>query len=77
MRDILEIIADICDEEIVKEKTDIDLFKAGFLDSMGFIYLLVELEEEYGIEIDPADAQKETMSTPEKIMAYVKSRVGK
>ena len=38
---MLDLIEEVCDDEVIREERDIDLFKAGLLDSMAAIELLV------------------------------------
>lgn len=75
MDKLINIIAEACDNDIVKKNRDINLFETGLLDSMNFIEMLVEIEEEYDIEIDPIKANRETMSTPNAIISYVEKMV--
>ena len=34
---MLDLIEEVCDDEVIREERDIDLFKAGLLDSMAAI----------------------------------------
>ena len=45
---MLDLIEEVCDDEVIREERDIDLFKAGLLDSMAAIELLVGIESEFG-----------------------------
>ena len=38
---MLDLIEEVCDDEVIREERDIDLFEAGLLDSMAAIELLV------------------------------------
>ena len=40
---MLELIEEICDDEIIREERDVDLFEEGLLDSMAAIELLVAI----------------------------------
>lgn len=71
---ILEIIADVCEEDGVKEDMDMDLLDSGLLDSLAFAELLVELEDQLGIVIAPSEVQREDLGTPGKILALAESR---
>ena len=72
---LLDLIADICDSDSVRERRDLDLFGAGLLDSLGAIDLLVEIEEEFGVVIAPTELEREEMNTVNKIIARVKERL--
>ena len=49
--EILDIIADVCEEDDVREDLSLDLFEEGLLDSLGVAQLLMELEDKLGIVI--------------------------
>ena len=48
--EILDIIADVCEEDDVREDLSLDLFEEGLLDSLGVAQLLMELEDKLGID---------------------------
>lgn len=50
---MLDLIEEVCDDEVIREERDIDLFEAGLLDSMAAIELLVGIESEFGVVIPP------------------------
>lgn len=71
---LLDILAEICEDDVVKEETDLNLFEEGLLDSLGFAELLVAIEDNFGVVIAPSEVERTDMDTPEKILALVKSR---
>lgn len=68
---ILDILEAICEDSIVREERNLDLFEEDLLDSLGFAELLVNIEEELGIVISPSEVTREDMNTPEKIIQMV------
>lgn len=72
---MLEIIAEVCDDDVVRDERDVDLFAAGLLDSMAAIELLVAIEEEFGVEIAPTAVEREEMNSVNKIIAQVEARL--
>ena len=68
---ILEILAEICEDESVMEDTGQELFESGLLDSMAFAEFLVELEDRLGIVIAPSQVEREEIDTPDKLVAKV------
>lgn len=68
---ILDILEAICEDSVVREERDLDLFEEDLLDSLGFAELLVNIEEELGIVISPSEVTREDMNTPEKIIRMV------
>ena len=69
--DILEILAELCEDEVVKEEEDVDLFESGLLDSLAYLELLMEIENRLGITISPSEVSKEDINTPAKFVAFV------
>ena len=72
---ILEILEEICEDEVVYEDKDIILKEEGLMDSLAFVELLVRLEG-FGIEVAPTEVTYEEIDTPNKIIKYVSERVG-
>ncbi|MCM3727159.1 D-alanine--poly(phosphoribitol) ligase subunit 2 [Neobacillus cucumis] len=64
---VIEVIAEICQDEVVKENPDIDLFDSSLLDSFGTVELLVLVEERFGITIPITEFDRETWNTPNNI----------
>ena len=71
---MLDLIEEVCDDEVIREERDIDLFEAGLLDSMAAIELLVGIEIEFGVEIAPTAVEREEMNTVNKIIYQVQIR---
>ncbi|QHI72978.1 D-alanine--poly(phosphoribitol) ligase subunit 2 [Aminipila terrae] len=71
---ILDMLAEICEDDIVKENLDIDLLKTDLLDSLGFAEMLALIEEDFGIVLSPSEFQREDLSTPAKIIEIIESR---
>ncbi len=72
---VLNVLASICEDDIVKQERDIDLFETGLLDSMGFIEMMVDIEEEFNIRIAPSELDREEINTPQKIINMVLTRM--
>ena len=71
---MLDLIEEICDDEVIREERDIDLFVAGLLDSMAAIELLVGIESEFGVVIAPTAVEREEMNSVNKIIHQVEIR---
>ena len=72
---VIDLLVDICDDEAVREERDVDLFDAGLLDSLAGIEVLVAIEERFGIEIAPTEAERDQMNTVNKIIARIAERI--
>ena len=71
---ILEILAEVCEDDVVKEDLDISFFDNDLLDSLSFVELLVEFEEKLNIVVSPSEVTREDMDTPNKIINLLKTR---
>jgi len=70
---IIKIIEEICEIENLKDNMDIDLIEEDLLDSLGFITLISELEDEFNIEIQPTRVPSDTWRSIQKIIELVKN----
>jgi D-alanine--poly(phosphoribitol) ligase subunit 2 len=72
---IVGILAGIVDTREVERNLDLELFDVGVLDSLKTVELMVALSEEFGIEISPAEFEREQWATPRRIVGYITSRL--
>ena len=70
---VINIIAEICENETIKDNLDIDLIENEILDSLAFITLISRLEEEFDIEIQPTQVKPDTWRSVNSIIELVKS----
>lgn len=68
---VLEILTEICDNEIVTEDLDINLDEEDLIDSIGYTELLLYFEEELNIIISPSEYTRDEFNTPAKILAVI------
>ena len=73
---ILEMLEEICEDEVVREDLDINLKEEGLMDSLAFVEMLVRIEEIFGISIAPTEVTYEEIDTPNKVIAYIENRLG-
>ena len=71
---VMDLLAEICVDDLVREDPDIDLFEEDLLDSLAFTELLVAIEEEFGIVISPSEVERSDVQTPNKIIALIQAR---
>ena len=71
---LLSILEEICDDEIVREDKDVDLFETDLIDSLGVVSLMVAIEEEFGITLAPTEIESEEFNTPNRIISYLKDK---
>lgn len=70
---VINIIAEICENETIKDNLNIDLIENEILDSLAFITLISRLEEEFDIEIQPTQVKPDTWRSINSIIELVKS----
>ena len=65
--EIISLLAEICQDNVVKENPDIDLFDSGLLDSFGTVELLVLIEERLAITVPISEFDRDVWNTPNNI----------
>ena len=73
---VLQILSDIAGTDEVRDNLDLRLFDLAVLDSLKTVELIVALSDAFGVEISPAELEREQWATPQRIVAYVEQRVG-
>lgn len=71
---VLNLLEEICEDDIVREDRNLNLFEEDLLDSLAFTELLVAIEDEFGIVISPSEVERSDVETPTKIIALIQSR---
>lgn len=72
---VLDILEDICGDEIVREDRDINLLDEDLIDSLDYVEMLVKFETGFGIVMSPSEYTREQMDTPNKIIEQVKAKL--
>lgn len=70
---VLNIVSEICENDIVLENPDIELFEENILDSFGVVNLLVSFSDELGIEVPLSDFDRDEWKTPNLIVKKMES----
>mgnify|MGYP002479293326 CR=1 FL=1 len=70
---LMNILEEICGTDEVKKDMDIDLFDSGLLDSLGVIELVLEIEKQFNVKIDPVEINRKDIQTPEKLTSYLEN----
>ena len=73
---ILEMLEEICEDEVVREDLDINLKEEGLKDTLAFVEMLVRIEENFGLSIAPTEVTYEEIDTPNKVISYIENRLG-
>ena len=74
--DVMSILEQVTGTDQVRRDPDLALFDLDILDSLGTVELIVALSEKFGVEISPAEIERQQWASPRKIIAYMEERVG-
>ena len=72
---LLDLLVDICGDDIVRESLDLDMFEADLIDSLDFAELLYAIEENFGVIIAPSEVERSDINTPNKLIRLVRGRM--
>ena len=73
---VLDVLARVADTEEVRTNPDLALYDLQILDSMKTVELIVALQQELGVEVSPAEFDRDAWATPAKLVADVQRRLG-
>jgi D-alanine--poly(phosphoribitol) ligase subunit 2 len=71
---ILDVLARVAETDEVRTNPDLALYDLQVLDSMKTVELIVALGSELGVEVSPAEFDREAWATPAKLVADVRAR---
>jgi len=74
---ILSIVARVADTDEVLRDPELRLYDRQVLDSLGTVELIVAFGRELGVEISPAELDREEWATPRHIVEWVAARMRK
>jgi D-alanine--poly(phosphoribitol) ligase subunit 2 len=72
---VLRILAHIAETSEVGENRSLQLYELAVLDSLKTVELMLALSEEFGVEISPAEFERDQWATPSLIVEYMENRV--
>ena len=72
---IIDMLEDICGDDIVRENLDINLLEEDLIDSLDYVTLLMDVEDQIGVVLAPSELKREEMDTPNKVINVVLSRM--
>ena len=71
---VLEMLEEICEDEVVREDLDINMTEEGLMDSLAFVEMLVKIKEIFGLSIAPTEVTYQEIDTPNKVISYIENR---
>ena len=73
---VIEVLADVVEDNVVRTDPDIPLFEQDVLDSLRTVDLILALTKEFGVDISPAELDRSLWATPKHIVAFMEAKVG-
>ena len=73
---ILDVLATVAETDEVRTNPELALFDLQILDSMKTVELIVALGRDMGVEVSPAEFEREAWATPAKFVADISRRLG-
>ena len=71
---VLDLLEEVCDDDVVREDLDMDLFEEELMDSLAFAELLAMIEDELGVVISPSEVVRSQVNTANEIIALVEEK---
>lgn len=71
---VLDLLEEVCDDDVVREDLDMDLFEEELMDSLAFAELLAMIEDELGVVISPSEVVRSQVNTANKIIALLEEK---
>ena len=72
---VLNILEEVTGTDEIKDEENLDLFEAGLLDSLGIIEVLLKIEENFGLKLQPTDLEREDMATVENLTSFLEKKL--
>jgi len=72
---VIEVLKSVSETDEVQKNPDLPLYDLQILDSMKTVQLIVAFSQEFGIDISPAEFEREHWATPRMIAADIERRL--
>jgi D-alanine--poly(phosphoribitol) ligase subunit 2 len=74
---VLAVLAQVAEDDVVREEPDLQLFEQDVLDSLRTVELIVALSDEFGVELSPAELDRALWATPRLIVSFMEERLSR
>ena len=74
---VLAVLANVTEVDEVRHNLDLRLYNLDVLDSLKTIELIVAFSEKLGVEVSPAELDRDQWATPRGIVAFMEDRLGR
>jgi D-alanine--poly(phosphoribitol) ligase subunit 2 len=72
---VLQVLASVAETDQVCANLDLPLYDLQILDSMKTVELIIAIGQQIGVEISPAEFEREEWATPRKLIADIERRL--
>jgi D-alanine--poly(phosphoribitol) ligase subunit 2 len=72
---VLDVLVGVSEIEGVRHEPDVRLYDLQILDSIKTVQLIIAFSTEFGVEISPAELDREEWATPRRIVSYMERRI--
>ena len=72
---ILDVLATVAETDEVRTNPELALYDLQILDSMKTVELIVAIGSDVGVEVSPAEFEREAWATPAKFVADILRRL--
>ncbi len=73
---VLAVLANVTETDEVRQDPTVHLYDLDLLDSLRTVELLVALSDEFGVDISPAEVERDQWASPRQVIKYMEQRVG-
>ncbi len=73
---VLAILREVANTDQVARDPDLPLYTSGLLDSLATVTLMAAFAEQLGVDISPADFDRDRWATPRLLVADIEQRLG-
>lgn len=73
---ILAILREVANTDQVIRDPDLPLYESGLLDSLATVTLMAAFAEQLGVDVSPAEFDREAWATPRLLIADITRRSG-
>ncbi len=72
---VLSVLAEVSQTPEVRQNLDLRLYDLDILDSLKTVELIVAFSQQLGVEISPAELEREQWATPRRIVTFMENRM--
>jgi D-alanine--poly(phosphoribitol) ligase subunit 2 len=72
---VLDVLVGVSEIEDLRQSPDVRLYDFQILDSMKTVELIIAFSSEFGVEISPAELDREEWATPRAIISYIERKL--